>query len=227
MWEADAQLVGAIRRHTLSTSYLCGTYATYGQTNPAGCRCHRVAHDVLERIVLDYLKATAPKVRQLLEATETGNPGLALPVAFEFSGVMQRYAETFDKMHEFVEEHVGRDDMTRHKKAGRTFDDVYALLYERVRPRIEKAVQAKEAELDGMVEDFRGPSAKVRGRANEKMEALQAEIDNLRQQAEDLRVPWSDLMAELVGRRSERQRLESNQQKRGRTAENGSVARCD
>ncbi len=102
----------------LVASYLCGTYATYGQTNPAGCRCHRVAHDVLERIVLDYLKATAPKVRQLLEATETGNPGLALPVAFEFSGVMQRYAETFDKMHEFVEEHVGRDDMTRHKKAG-------------------------------------------------------------------------------------------------------------
>ena len=55
----------------LFKSYFCGTYNRFGAKNPTGCHCHRVKHDVIEAIVADYLKRTAPKkIAKLLKATE-------------------------------------------------------------------------------------------------------------------------------------------------------------
>jgi DNA invertase Pin-like site-specific DNA recombinase len=180
----------------LSESYFCGTYGTYGNKNPTGCRCHRVQHVVLERVIADYLQATAPNVAQLLEATETGDMELARPLLLAWAGTKNEQGDVFNEVRDFIEEHVS-DDFPR---KGRDLEEVYGLLYERVRPGIEKAIQVKEKELDRMVAEFRGLSEKVRPRANVQMEALQAEIDTLRRKIADLRIPWSNLQAELRGR---------------------------
>ena len=64
----------------LFPSYYCGNYATYGKDNPTGCRCHRVRHATLETIVTNYVEQTAPKVAELLRATEVGDLEAARPL---------------------------------------------------------------------------------------------------------------------------------------------------
>ena len=184
----------------LSASYFCGTYGTLGTHNPTGCRCHRVQHTVLERLVLRYLKDTQPKVGQLLEAVTTGDSDLMQPMLEDLAGVVHRHASVFEEMHDFIE-NTDLPDWRQHRNAGRGFEEVYGLVYESVRPRIEAAIQAKEDELDKMVVDYRGLSETARSRANAIIDAEQAEIDGLRRQAKDLRVPWDNLKAELKGRR--------------------------
>ena len=132
-------------------SYFCATYGKYGPKNPTGCHCHRVRHEVLERIVKAYLAETKPKIAQLLEATATGNLKAARPLLESLQGCEKRIHETVLDILEFIDEHDG--DLS--DEAGGTLAEVYGLLYERFRPGAEAAIAEKEAALDKMLEDYR------------------------------------------------------------------------
>jgi len=120
-----------------------------------------------------------------------------LPFAFDLAGAAHNHCCIWEGISEFIEENAKPGEWAQ----GRNVEEVYGLIFERVRPGLEKAIQAKEAELDRMLEDFRTLSPKLRERANAKMEALQADIDAIRRKMEDLRVPWGKVQAELTARR--------------------------
>jgi hypothetical protein len=79
-------------------------------------------------------------------------------------------------------------------------ESLYDSLYSAAKPRIEKVVAEKEAELETLLDGFAGLSPKLKERANKRGEALQKEIDALQHDLEDLRVPWQRLQTDLVAR---------------------------
>ncbi len=177
-------------------SYFCATYGKYGPRNPTGCHCHRVRHDVLERVVKAYLAETKPKIAQLLEATTTGNLKAARPLLESLQVCEKRIHETIADIVEFIDEHDGDlPDGTRG-----TLAEVYGFLYERFRPGAEAALAEKEAALDKALEDYRALPPTLRERTHATMEAMQAEIDALRGRLADLREPWGNLKQQLTDR---------------------------
>lgn len=183
-------------KYRLWPSYFCGTYGTYGKDNPTGCHCHRVRHDYLVNVVTDYVKQTAPKVAQLLEATETGNLELARPLLEQLSISRRAESSVWFDMVAFIDEHA-----TAKERRADDLDAAYGLAYKRLRPKLEAKVTELERELDGMLEDFRTLSPKLRDRANTKMEALDEEIKQLKRDTADLRVPWFNLKADVEARK--------------------------
>jgi hypothetical protein len=63
-------------------------------------------------------------------------------------------------------------------------------------PELLTEIESKEAELDEMLAGFFKLSPALQQRANERAEALQAEIDSLREQVEDLTAPWLEVSHE-------------------------------
>ena len=177
-------------------SYFCSTYNKYGRNNPIGCRCHRVRHCVLEEIVIDYLQQTHPKVVELLKAVQTGDLKAIQPLMENVINVAGAYYGIECDIIDFIDDYATAAD----KKKAKTSDDLYGLIFERMRPTIEKQIADKEAQLDKMLDDFRTLSPKLRDRINNKMEALQEEIDNLKGQLHDLRQPSANLKKELAAR---------------------------
>ena len=193
----------------LQPSYFCSTYGKYGPKNPSGCHCHRVKHDILERIVKAYLKETQPKVVQLLEAADTGDLEAARPLLDGLAAAEGVEKELMDRIIAYVDnrgnDEVGeiRDDVEVSrllKKHKGNWVEVYGLLYERFRPEIESSIKEKEAALDTLLDEYVGLPATVKERMNKRMEALQKEIDRLKEQLRDLRTPWANLREELVAR---------------------------
>jgi hypothetical protein len=185
----------------LWASYYCGTYGTFGVNNPTGCHCHRVRHEVIERIVALYLEEAAPQIQQLLAATDAGDLELARPLLEKLNDATANLFGVECDFISFVEDHASARELSRHLKAGRSMGEVYGLLYEKMRPTIEREIDARERELDKMLDEFRGLDERLKARANAKMAGLQEEIEVLRQRLFDLRIPWESMRGELVARR--------------------------
>jgi hypothetical protein len=149
----------------------------------------------LEHIVKSYLAETSPKVAQLLEATDTGDLAAARPLLESLTGVAQSFYGLECDIMAFVDDHGG-------PPKGKDFTEAYGLLYERFRPAIEAKIQEKEAEIEKMLDEFRGLSEKQKPRLNVKMDALQVEINAMRGQLVDLREPWKNLRGQLVERQA-------------------------
>jgi len=181
-------------------SYFCASYGLYGPTNPTGCRCHRVQHAVLERVVMQFLKESEPKIAQLLKATKTGDMQLAMPLLESLRDVGTEFQGLAVDIQQFVEDNTTDREFRRLMKSDMGFPQMYGMLFERLRPGLEKQIAEREADLDRMVEDFRGLSDRLKERANQKMEAAEAELDRLRQQLVDLRQPWGNLKEDLASR---------------------------
>jgi DNA invertase Pin-like site-specific DNA recombinase len=186
---------------TTYPSYFCGTYGTYGKRNPAGCWCHRVKHDTLERIVLDYLEESAPEIRVLMEASKGTDLQAARPLIEAWIQANQFSDWTWLKMDLFVEEHLSREKRARAWKKGSNLEEVYGVLYNAMKPGIEREIGEREAKLEALLDGFTGLSPKLKERANKRGEALQEEIDQLREKLVDLREPYARFEEELVARR--------------------------
>ncbi|NQU22677.1 MAG: recombinase family protein [Candidatus Nealsonbacteria bacterium] len=180
----------------LPANYFCANYGESGRNNPTGCRTHRVYHDRIERIVVDYLQAAQPKVAQLLEAVETGNLELAQPLWHSVWDAEVDYGKACVEMMLFVDNHESKRDKAR------TFPELYGVIYERMRPALEKQVAEKEAQIEKMLDDYRTLPARMKKRANVRMEALQDELDALTSQLSDLRGPYGNIKAELKARKA-------------------------
>lgn len=183
-------------------NYYCGTYALYGKSNPTGCHCHRVKHSVIAEIVDRYIAENAPKVADLLEATETGNLELAKPLLAQLNIAENQRGGVWLDMLAFVEEKGTARELAKLRKAGASFDELYGLIYERMRPKLEAEIAKRETQLDTMLEEFRTLSPKLRTRANKAMEAIQAEIDQFKRDASDLRQPWHNLRENVAQRQA-------------------------
>jgi DNA invertase Pin-like site-specific DNA recombinase len=176
-------------------SYYCGTYGTYGKKNPTGCHCHRIKHEFIESLILDYIRETCPKTAELMKAVQTGNVELARPL-YEalFHGEADLGGLACD-MITFVAEHgTERDEQ-------KDFLEGYAAVFARLRPGLEKEISKREAELDKMLAGYADLTGGVRDRARQRMESLEAEVKRLRSQMADLRRPWEGLSADVAARK--------------------------
>ncbi len=189
----------ASRRNGFPSSYICGTYSHYGKRNPTGCRCYRVRHDVMEMIVADYLAKQAPKISKLLKASQGGDVEAIRPLLENVTGTQGAYSGVACDILSFIDAHEG-GEVAKLLKQGKSFIEIYGLLFERIRPRLERDIAAKQADLDKMLDDFRGLPEKLRQRAVARMEPLQAEIEDLESQLVDWRKPHDNLRADLEAR---------------------------
>jgi DNA invertase Pin-like site-specific DNA recombinase len=183
-------------------SYFCGTYNKYGPRNPTGCHCHRVRHDVIEKIVADYLKKSAPKIGKLLKASQGGDVEAIRPLLEPATGTMGAYNGVACDILSFVNDHANDGEIAKLLGQGKSFLDIYGLLFEKIRPKLEREIARKQVDLDKMLDDFRGLPEKLRQRAVARMEPLQAELDDLESQLVDWRQPYENLRAELAARQA-------------------------
>lgn len=185
----------------LFQSYFCGTYNRFGSKNPTGCHCHRVKHDVIEAIVVAYLKRTAPKLAKLLSATEGGNMDEIKPILEAVNGTAGAFQGVATEVLSFVEDNGTDRETAKLLRQGKPFVEIYAVLFERVRPKLEKQIAAKQAELDKLIDGYATLPDRLRQRAIARMEPLQADVDDLRAQLTDWRTPYVNLREQLAQRR--------------------------
>jgi DNA invertase Pin-like site-specific DNA recombinase len=193
----------------LKPSYFCATYNKFGIDNPTGCHCHRVCHEHLETIVKGYLDATAPKVAALMEATATGNLELAKPLLEQLSFARNDRGSVWLDMLAFIEDKGTSKELAKLRRAGADFDTLYGLIFERVRPKLEADIAAREAELDRKLVEFGTLSPKLKARANKAMESMQDEIEAMQRDLIDLRQPWHNLKENVVQRQAHLERAQA------------------
>ena len=186
-------------RNGLAPSYICAGYGRWGTRNPTGCGHFRVEHDEVESLVLDYLVDVAPQLKALMDATNATDVESASPLLVALSKTREELGQTLRDMEQFTKKHLLGEpppDAANHTPV----ESLYDSLYSAAKPRIEKVVAEKEAELETLLDGFTGLSPKLKERANKRGEALQKEIDALQHDLADLRVPWQRLQADLAAR---------------------------
>lgn len=173
-------------------SYYCGSYGNHGIENPTRCHCHRVKHDLIEKLVLAYIEKKSPKVAELLNAVEGGQLDAADPLIKAIADAQDQQREVFCEM--LVR--VGGSSKNL------SLRDAYGRWYEKLQPRVEAIIAKKESDLDKMLDDYRDLTGGLRDRAKEKMANLQAEISRLRRELIDWREPFDEMVKELAARQS-------------------------
>jgi len=94
-------------------------------------------------------------------------------------------------------------------------DALYGLLFDRVKPQLEEKVAAKEAEIESLLDGFAGLTPKMKDRVNRRLESLQEEVDALRRDLVDLRVPWDRLRDDLAARKEALERTTATLNREG------------
>ena len=163
-------------------SYFCGTYGTYGKVNPTDCRCHRVKHSLIESIVEKYLDETGEGLGELASC----DSGL-------FDSVYSQWAESITEKNRLWLK------MNETAAPPSSWEEIWDVS-KRYKPEDARGAQAeidaKEIELDEMLAGFARLSPALQDRANKRMESLQADIDRLRSEVQDLRAPWEAVSSE-------------------------------
>lgn len=176
-------------------SYFCGTYNTYGKDNPTGCRCHRVRHAVIEKIVLRYLQETQPKIKQLIKSVKSGEIDSMLK-GDELNSLRSAYHGVACDILSFLDQHKGRK-FKRLLDDSRSLVEAYGVVYEHILPELTQAIERREDQLDRMLDDYRGLPDSMRERANQRMKLVSDEVSRLTRQAKDLRVPLANLEEQI------------------------------
>ncbi|MBN2021587.1 MAG: recombinase family protein [Pirellulales bacterium] len=184
----------------LAPGYICSEYARWGTRNPTGCGHFRVEHDEVESLVFDYLVEVAPQLNSLSDATQATDLETARPLLAVMSETKKELGWTWYDMAMFAEKYL--PGKARWKAAAKrvSVESLYDTLYSTVKPTIEKTIAEKEAELEALLDGFSGLSPRLKERANQRGEAIQKEIDALKRDLADLRIPWERLQANLKAR---------------------------
>jgi hypothetical protein len=197
--------------------YSCASYMRFGKRNPFGCKQHHVPHDLAEALVLDYLTQTAPEIKSLLDAAEADDLEAARPLLDAIQSARQQLGDVWCEMVAFVADYFqGSKARRKAERKGLTTAQLYSASYRHVRPRIEKAIADKEAELEALLDGFSGLSPKLKERANRRGEALQEEIDALKRDLCDQRGSWDYFLAQLTERKAALDRAVSTLNQEGR-----------
>jgi len=199
----------------LQPGYVCAEYSRWGTRAPSGCGHHRIDHDVLENLVLDYLTQTAPQVKALLDATTATDKETAQPLLDAILDVENSRDGKWMEMAHFVEEHLPSKAQRKAARKGLTAQQLYRRVFTSVKPKIEAKIAAKERELDELLDGFAGLTPKLKERANRRGEALQEEIEGLRRDLQNARGTWEYLRDDLVARKEALERTLATLNKEG------------
>ena len=123
----------------------------------------------------------------------------------------------------FVEEHLPTKACRKASRKGLPLDQLYGRVFTAVKPKIEEKIAAKERELDELLDGFAGLTPKLKERANRRGEALQEEIEALRSDLRDLRLPWEYLHADLAARREALERATTTLNQEGHCRQKAEV----
>ena len=181
-------------------SYFCATYGQYGSENPTGCHCHRVKHDKIEGLISDYVAKIKPQVKQLLAAVRAGDSKLIRQLLRDAVHSDADLCDASTDAVRFFRQHATPDESRKWKKDRGSFWELLESVFERTKPATEQAIAGKEAELDKMLDDFRGLAPVLRDRANAKMEAALEEIKSLRSKLTGFRSQYKEAESELAAR---------------------------
>ena len=172
--------------------------------------------------MLDYLTQTAPQIKALLDATTATDLEAARPLLDAIQTAQAAFHGVWFDMLEVVAEHEEATD-ARHDG---NIPTVYGRLFERARPELEKQIAVKEAELEALLDGYKDLSPKLRERANKRGEALQDEVNELKDQLRDLRIPWERFRQELVARQEALARATETLNQEGRHRQKTEVLRA-
>jgi hypothetical protein len=145
-----------------------------------------------------YLTETAPQLKALLDATAADNLEAARPLLDAISETNMEMSCVWHEMAIFTLKHPSDD--THDANEQKSVESLYEAVYAGAKPRIEKVIAEKEAELETLLDGFAGLSPKLKERADKRGESLQREIDALQGDLQDMRIPWERLHAELAAR---------------------------
>ena len=125
----------------------------------------------------------------------------------------------------FVDNYLNGNRASRRARK-MSLEAVYSQVYERTRPALEKALRDKEAELDGQLDAYRDLPTRLKERAVQRMKALQDEIDDLRGDLKNLRVPWDQVRADLAARREALERTTAILNQEGHFRQKTEALKC-
>jgi len=182
-----------------------------------------VEHDLLESLVLDYLTQTAPQIKALLDATTATDAEAARPLLQALREADQYRDGVWLDMLGFVDAHFTGNRARR--KTRMSVEDLYSLLFEKVKPQLEKKLAAKEAEIETALDGFAGLTPTMKDRVNRRLEALQDEVNALKRGLVDLRVPWERLRDDLAARQGALDRATAALNQEGRFRQKAEVLR--
>lgn len=168
-------------------SYICSTYNKFTKGDPNACPCHRVRHSLIEKLLNQYLEEIGEGLGQLAECEDSEL----------FDSVYSEWSKTITKRNKLWTQ------MNAVADAPTTLESIWnvsARYRPKDIPKIEAEIDAKEAELNRKLEAFAELDPSLRKRANQKLKALQDEIEALEAQIVDLRAPWEAVEAECYQR---------------------------
>ena len=202
----------------LFKSYFCGTYGNYGPKNPSGCKLHRVRAELLESVVEEYLTAKHGQLKAMVEAQEKSDYELLRPMEedlarkwAELAAIERRMAGELGAKFRFEPSRAGTlffeedpeklRDMTSYMTLAGAFRDIWGIYHGLPSPEVEGKIVAAESELARLVDSYGDlPKGAKRARelANARVEDLEARINALRAEQEDLGQRWDDLQADFL-----------------------------
>ncbi len=174
--------------------YRCGTYATYGPANPAGCTMQRVPHRVIEAIIDRYLSDSGQVVDFLTAAQgRAGGDDLTSRLQAEHDAAIAESEATKAEMFARVKETIPYlDDLFGPGETdwpdGFSLEFTYRQFYGQRRADLAAALKAKDAELDRLVQSYSDSDLpdRAKAKAKERMKAVEAEMEQLEGRLTDL-----------------------------------------
>ena len=174
---------------------------------------------------MDYLTQTAPEIKALLDATTADNLDAARPLLEAITEGRGRRDGLGLEMLAFVDTHL-KGNNARRRAERMSLEAVYSRVYEKTRPTLEKALKEKEAELDAQLDAYRDLPTRLKERAVQRMKALQDEIDDLRCDLKNLRIPWDRLRADLAARKEALERTTATLNQEGHFRQKTEALKC-
>jgi DNA invertase Pin-like site-specific DNA recombinase len=183
---------------TCPYSYTCPSYRQYGASNPTGCRLHRVNARIIERLLERYLQEAGEGLEALLAASaDVEGDGILVGLLEQQEGKQWDYMRELTRLWRQVKASGAKPSQGQPWAVG-TLCETYRSQAAQSRAEIGQRLAAREAEMDRLVDQFAALRSSIaRERANQKMEALEAEILALREQLrpldEKVQGLWDDL----------------------------------
>jgi hypothetical protein len=139
-------------------------------------------------------------LKALLDATTATDLEAAKPILDSIAGTKRELDFNWSDMAMFAEKYL--PSKARRKAASKriSVEALYDALYNQAKRKIEQAIAAKESEIESVLDGFAGLTPTMKDRVNKRLEALQKELDTLKRDLADLRIPWENLRAELAAR---------------------------
>jgi DNA invertase Pin-like site-specific DNA recombinase len=179
-------------------SYTCSTYRRYGPHNPTGCRLHRVNAAILETLVDKYLQETGQGLEALLAATADAAGDEAIPgLLQQQEGKKWDYLKALHQLYVRVKE-TGAAPPPGQPWSHSSLCSAYRAEAQQRRARLDTRLAELDGEHTRLVGQFAELAGKLaRAKANERIAALEAEMEALRAEAAPLDRRAQDLRAEL------------------------------